>query len=132
MSHKPASRRLARLTLTVASLLAASAVLIPSAALAARFTAHVWFPRHNPVMNQKWPIKITAKHNGRKVHGSTRYQFYVGSSLVAHRKGISFYGVGHDTLKFPGAAVGHRLKLRVLVATKYGTVGFSRYVTTQK
>ena len=132
MSPRPASPRLAALMLTVAGLLAAGALLIPTAASAASFTAHVWFPRHNPVVNQKWPIKITAKKNGRKLHGSTRYQFYVSGALVAHRKGISFFGVGHDTLKFPGAAVGHTLKLRVLVATKYGTVGFSHNVTTQK
>jgi hypothetical protein len=126
--------RARRLSIALAVLVAAFALLIPSTASAASFGARVAFPKSNPVMNKPWNITIYAWKGHRELSGSTKYQFLLdGTPVTKTRKGITFHhGVGHDHLTFPGAAVGHTLTLRVLVTTSYGTLGFNHNVTTQK
>ena len=131
---EPTLRRLARRSgLAAAGAVATLAVALPTAASANGFTAHVHFPNHTPVMNKKWPITVTATKNGRKLNGKLKYQFLLGSTVEATRPGHRIrHGIAHDTLKFPPAAVGHKLTLRVLVITRYGTDRVSWTVTTRK
>ena len=85
---------------------------------AAAFKAKVHFPNHNPIVNKPWVITWTASKGRHKLSGSTKYQFFIGKNThtgpVSTQKGVKFRnGRGRDTLKFPGAAVGHQLTLRV-------------------
>ena len=135
MAHEPRlrSRLTRRASLAAAGLAAAGAVAVPSSASAASFTARVKFPNHTPVMNKKWPITVYASRGRQKLAGTISYEFLLGSTVEAKRKGVSFRnGVGHDTLVFPGAAVGHTITLRVVVKTRYGTRNVNWSVTTKK
>jgi hypothetical protein len=101
----------------------ALAMAVPAAASAAAFTARLTAPNHTPTANKQWPITVTVTRGGARLGGSVRYQFLFQGQVVANRAGHSFtHGVYHDTLLFPGAAVGRVLSLRVIVTTKYGTV----------
>ena len=129
--------RVRRVAVAVAGIVAAFALLIPSAASAAAFTAKVHFPNHNPTAGKNWVITWTATKGHRKLSGSTKYQFFVGknthTSPVSTQKGVKFRnGKGRDTLRFPGEAVGHQLTLRVLIVTKSGTVGVNWLLTTKQ
>lgn len=116
----------------VASASPPAVLAVPTAHAAVAFGARVIFPKGNPVANKKWHVTLQAWKGARKLHAKDRYEFLLGSSVVAHRPGVSFFGTGHDTLTFPGAAVGHELTLRVLITTKYGTRGFNHTVSTRK
>ncbi len=133
-SRSTTAHRIQRGVIAVLGLVAAFALILPGAASAASFGARVAFPKSNPVMNKPWRITIYAWKGHRELSGSTKYQFLLnGSPVTSTRKGISFRnGVGHDSLVFPGEAVGHTLTVRVLVTTSYGTQGFNHNVTTQK
>jgi hypothetical protein len=137
MSHSPVLRRYRRLTFAFAGVIAAVALALPSLAGAAAFKAKVHFPNHNPVVNKPWVITWTASKGRHKLSGSTKYQFFIGKNThtgpVSTQKGVKFRnGKGRDTLKFPGAAVGHQLTLRVLIITKAGTVGVNWLLTTKQ
>lgn len=122
-----------RTSLGVAGAVAALALALPGTALARGFTEHVRFPNHTPTMNRKWPITVTATRGRAKLSGTILYQFLYAGSVVGHRPGIRIRnGVAHDTLTFPGAAVGHRLTLRVVVRTRYGTDAVNWTVTTRR
>ena len=137
MSHSPVLRRHRRLTFVVAGVVAALALALPSVAGAAAFRAKVHFPNHNPIVNKPWVITWTASKGRHKLSGKTKYQFFVGKNThtgpVSTQKGVKFsHGRGRDTLRFPGAAVGHQLTLRVLIVTKAGTVGVNWLLTAKK
>jgi hypothetical protein len=126
-------RRVRRVSVAVTGLVVAFALILPSAAFAASFGARVVFPKSNPVMKKKWPLTIQAWKGSTKLSGSTKYQFYSQGTLESTQKGITLRnGTGHDTLVFPAEAVGHPLTLKVLVITKYGTLSFSRNLTTKR
>lgn len=113
------SRRCASLAIVGLAL----AIAVPASASAAAFTAHLTAPNHTPVANKQWPITVSATRGGVRLSGTVRYQFLFQGQVVGNRAGHSFtHGVYHDTLLFPGAAVGHVLSLRVIVTTTYGTV----------
>jgi hypothetical protein len=136
-SPSTAVRQVRRLSIAAAGLIAAFALLVPSVASAAAFSAKVHFPNHNPIANKPWVITWTANRGGQKLSGSSKYEFFVGSnasgSPVSTQKGVSFRnGKGRDTLKFPGEAVGHQLTLDVLISTKYGTVSIPWVLTTKQ
>jgi hypothetical protein len=126
-----------RLSIALASLAAAIALLIPSAASAAAFSAKVHFPNHNPIAGKNWVITWTATKGRTKLSGSDSYQFFIGNtssgSPVRTEPGVSFRnGAGRDMLKFPGEAVGHQLTLVVVIKTSAGTVKVPWLLTTKQ
>lgn len=132
--HRTSSPTVRRIAVALAGIAAACALIVPSAASAAAFTLKVKFPNHTPIANKKWPISWTATKGSRKLSGRSEYQFYFGNTLEGGtQKGVRFSGGrGHDTLVFPGDAVGHPLKLRVMVITRYGTASAWWTVTTKQ
>ena len=121
MSHSPVPRRYARFALALAGVIAALAVLIPSSALASGFTAHVRFPNHYPIAGKPWRITITATRGRQKLNGTIKYVFITPVGPMTRKSSVRIkHGVAHDSLKFPGEAVGHKLGLNVVIKTKYG------------
>jgi hypothetical protein len=123
-----------RLQRSSSLLLVAFALLLalPAAAPAATFTARLTAPNHQPTANKRWPIIVTARRGGTPLSGSVRYQFLFQSQVVASRPGHRFSnGVFHDTLLFPGGAIGKNLSLHVIVSTKYGTVVLPWWIKTR-
>jgi hypothetical protein len=121
-----------RLALVLAPLVVACALIVPASASARgitvratshAFTLRVHFPNRTPIAHRKWWITWTATKNGRRLSGKSEYQFYFGNTLEdGTQKGVRFsHGHGRDWLRFPGAAVGHPLKMRVMIVTRYGT-----------
>jgi hypothetical protein len=129
--------RVRRVSIALAGLVAAVALLVPSAASAAAFTAKVHFPNHNPIAGKVWVITWTATKGRTKLSGSDSYQFFIGNttsgSPVETEPGVSFKnGTGRDTLTFPGKAVGHQLTLVVVIKTSAGTVKVPWVLTTKQ
>jgi hypothetical protein len=137
MSPASTVLRVRRISIALAGLAAAVALLIPSAASAAAFSAKVHFPNHNPIAGKTWVITWTATKGRTKLSGSDSYEFFIGNtssgSPVRTAAGVSFRnGKGRDTLKFPGAAVGHQLTLVVVIKTSAGTVKVPWLLTTKQ
>jgi hypothetical protein len=131
------AHRVRRASIGLAGLVAAFALLIPSVASAAAFSAKVHFPNHNPIAGKTWVITWTATKGRSKLSGSDSYQFFIGEttsgSPVRTEPGVSFKnGKGRDTLKFPGEAVGHQLTLVVVIKTSAGTVKVQWLLTTKQ
>jgi len=122
-SHRRAALVMAGLVLALAA---------PAAASAAAFSAKLTAPNHTPTANKKWPITVTVTRGQTKLSGSVRYQFLFQGQVEASRPGHAFSrGVYHDTLLFPGEAIGHVLSLHVIVTTKYGTVALPWWIKTR-
>ena len=129
--------RVRRVSIALAGLVAAVALLVPSTASAAAFSAKVHFPNHNPIAGKTWVITWTATKGRTKLSGSDSYEFFIGNttagSPVRTEPGVSFRnGTGRDTLKFPAEAVGHQLTLVVVIKTSAGTVKVPWVLTTKK
>jgi hypothetical protein len=129
--------RVRRVSVALAGLVAALALLGPNAASAAAFSAKVHFPNHNPVAGKAWVITWTATKGATKLSGSDSYEFFVGKttsgSPVRTEPGVSFKdGKGRDTFKFPAEAVGHQLTLVVVIKTSVGTVKVPWLLTTKQ
>lgn len=136
-SPSTTARRVRRASIALVGLVVALTLIIPSAASAAAFTAKVHFPNHNPIAGKNWVITWTAIKGRTKLSGSDSYQFFIGRSTsgspVRTEPGVSFKnGKGRDTLKFPGAAVGHQLTLVVVIKTSAGTVKVPWLLTTKQ
>jgi hypothetical protein len=115
------------------ALVLAAALALPASALAGGFTAHLKAPNHKPVANKKWPITVTATRGSAKLAGTVSYRFLSFGTIVHTAKGGSFkHGVFHDTLVWPGEAVGHPLSLQVVVRTRYGTDYLPWWIQVQK
>jgi hypothetical protein len=130
-------RHVRRVSIALAGLVAAIALLLPGAASAAAVSAKVHFPNHNPIAGKTWVITWTATKGRTKLSGSDSYQFFIGKttsgSPVRTEPGVSFKnGKGRDTLKFPGEAVGHQLTLVVVIKTSAGTVKVPWLLTTKQ
>ncbi len=113
-------------------LLIGAALIVPAAASAAAFSAHLRAPNHTPTASKPWPITVTVTRGDSMLSGSVRYEYLYDGSVVSHQPGHSFSGgVYRDTLDFPREAVGYPLTLRVIVTTRYGTVDLDWAVTTR-
>jgi hypothetical protein len=137
LSPSTVARRVSRASIALAGLVVALALIVPSAASAAAFTAKVHFPNHNPTAGKTWVITWTATKGRTKLSGSDSYQFFIGKSTsgspVRTEPGVSFKnGKGRDTFKFPGEAVGHQLTLVVVIKTSAGTVKVPWLLTTKQ
>lgn len=131
------TRGVRRASIALAGLIATVALLIPSAASAAAFTAKVHFPNHNPIAGKTWVITWTATKGRTKLSGSDSYEFYVGKNSsgppLRTEPGVSFKsGKGRDTFKFPAEAIGHQLTLVVVIKTSAGTVKVPWLLTTKQ
>ena len=110
-----------RLLLALIGVIAAVAVLAPSA-LASGFTLHVKFPNHTPTVNKAWRITITANRGRQKLSGTIKYVFVTPVGNMTRNATVKVkHGVAHDSIKFPGESAGHRLPMKVVVSTRYGT-----------
>ena len=132
-----AVHRVRRVSIALAGLVAALALLVHSAASAAAFSAKVHFPNHNPIAGKVWVITWTATKGRTKLNGSDSYEFFQGNttsgSPVKTEPGVAFKnGKGRDTLTFPGLAVGHQLTLVVVIKTSAGTVKVPWVLTTKQ
>ena len=56
LSSSPIARRVSRASIALVGLAVALALIVPSAASAAAFTAKVHFPNHNPIAGKNWVI----------------------------------------------------------------------------
>jgi hypothetical protein len=75
---------------------------------------------HDPKINAKWPLEVSATLNGKPAHASAEYQFLFGNTVVSTqypRSNKHFTFVGHfsDTLVFPPDAAGEPLTLQVVI-----------------
>lgn len=131
-----------RLALVLAPLAAACVLMVPASASARGFTVRatshaftlrVHFPNHSPVAHRKWWISWTATKGSHKLSGKSEYQFYFNDTLEGGtQKGVRFsHGHGRDWLRFPGEAVGHPLKMRVMIVTRYGTASAWWHITVK-
>ncbi|MGO9961038.1 MAG: hypothetical protein ACLP50_34530 [Solirubrobacteraceae bacterium] len=103
------------------SLIVAGTLIVPSAALAGGFTAHLSVPTHTPKVG-KMPLTVIATRGRQKLSGTVSYQFLFDGTVVSHQPGGPFHnGVYHDTMVWPGRAIGHTITLQVVVTTRYGT-----------
>jgi hypothetical protein len=137
LSPSTVARRVSRASVALVGLALALALIVPSAASAAAFSAKVHFPNHNPIAGKTWVITWTATKGRTKLSGSDSYQFFVGNttsgSPVSTQPGVSFRnGKGRDTFKFPAEAVGHQLTLVVVIKTSAGTVKVPWLLTTKQ
>ena len=120
-------------TRAIPMIVAVVALALPAVALAGGFTAQLFAPSHHPVANTRWHITVTATRGGRKLSGTVNYQYLSNGVVVARRSGGPFkHGVYHDTLTWPGAAIGHPLTFRVVVATRYGTDYLNWFVEVRR
>ena len=132
MSHSQVPRRSSRFGLALVGVLAALAVLAPSA-FASGFSLHVKFPNHYPVVNKPWRITITATKGRKKLNGTIKYVFVTPIGDQTRKATVKVrHGVAHDSLKFPGDAATHRLPMKVVVKTNYGTDTVNWWVQPRK
>jgi hypothetical protein len=80
---------------------------------------------HHPVVNKRWTYSVTVTSaRGRRLSGTETTHYLYGSTVVGTEKPINVRfknGYYHDTIEFPGAAVGHPLRVWVVVKTRYGS-----------
>jgi hypothetical protein len=137
LSPSTVVHRVRRVSIALAGLVAGLALILPSAASAAAFTAKVHFPNHNPIAGKTWVITWTATKGRTKLSGSDSYEFFEGKTSsgppLRTEPGVSFKnGKGRDTFNFPAEAVGHQLTLVVVIKTSAGTVKVPWLLTTKQ
>ncbi|MGA2470105.1 MAG: hypothetical protein ABSG64_05390 [Solirubrobacteraceae bacterium] len=89
---------------------------------------------HNPKLNVKMPISVTATLHGKPAHASAKYEFLfsgavVSTQYVSHNKHFTFTGHYADTLIFPSQALGEPLTLRVVINSDGHTVNLNWAIT---
>jgi hypothetical protein len=75
---------------------------------------------HNPKINAKWPLEVSATLHGKPARASAEYQFLLGFTVVSTqypRSNKHFMFVGHfsDNLVFPPDSKGEPLTLQVVI-----------------
>lgn len=116
-------RRAGAVTLLGPALALALMLTLPGSALAAGFKVTPHIANHTPIVNRKWPLRLTITRGRTKLSGSVRYEFMFDGSVVSHQPGHKFsHGVYRDTMIFPPNSLGEPLTLRILVTVpRYGT-----------
>jgi len=80
---------------------------------------------HHPIVNKNWTYSVTVTSGrGQKLSGTETTHYLFGSTMVGTEKPVNVRfknGYYHDALKFPAAAVGHPLRVWVVVRTKDGS-----------
>jgi hypothetical protein len=90
---------------------------------------------HNPKVNVKWPITVTATLSGKPAHATAFYEFLFGGNVVStqyvsNNKHFSFTGHYSDKLLFPPDSVGEPLTLRVVIRAAGHTVNLNWSITS--
>jgi hypothetical protein len=86
------------------------------------FTAKLRTSGHAPTARSYWPISLRVTRGSIKLNGNVDYEFFSDGQLVSRRHGHVFTeGAFNDRLCFPPLAIGHPLKLGIVVTTRYGT-----------
>lgn len=99
---------------TVTSSTASSAGVASAQADGVTATLHAG-TRH-PTVERPWPIHFEVTRGGRRVEASVRYEYLLGSQVVARRSHYVFRGRFSDVFKWPPAAVGYPLTFRAVIA----------------
>jgi hypothetical protein len=108
-----------------------STVKATSGPLSATLTAST----HNPKINVKMPISVTATLKGKPAHASAFYNFLFGGTVVSTQyvtgnKHFTFTGHYSDTLDFPGQSLGQPLTLDVVIRSDGHTVNLHWAITS--
>jgi hypothetical protein len=77
---------------------------------------------HHPRVQRPWPIRFTVTSGGRPARASVRYEYLLGSQVVAHRSHYTFTGHFADVFKWPAAAVGYPLTFRAVIVSDGATI----------
>lgn len=91
---------------------------------------------HHPIVNKKWKYSVTVRSaRGKKLSGTETTHYLYGSTVVGTEKPVNVRfknGYYHDTLKFPAAAVGHQLRVWVVVRTKDGSGSAAWWIVVRR
>jgi len=75
---------------------------------------------HDPKINAKWPLEVSATLDGKPAHAGAEYQFLFGFTVVSTQyprsnKRFTFTGHFSDNLVFPPDAKGEPLTLQIVI-----------------
>jgi len=88
---------------------------------------------HAPTANTNWTYSITVTDaRGQKLSGTETTQYLYNGVVVGTEKPVNVRfknGYYHDTIEFPGAAVGHQLSVWVVVKTRDGSGSAAWWIT---
>jgi hypothetical protein len=92
---------------------------------------------HDPKVNAKWPLKVTATLRGKPARASAVYQFLFAGQVVStqyplYKKHFMFTGSFSDTLVFPPDSEGEPLTLQVVIGSGSTTVALDWSITPKK
>ena len=116
---------------------AMTVTLLPTAAFATTpIRVTIRAQNHHPTVNKKWTYSVTVNSaRGQKLSGTETTHYLYGSTMVGTEKptNVRFKnGYYHDALKFPAAAVGHTLRVWVVVRTKDGSGSAAWWIVVVK
>jgi len=130
---KKGMRRTARLRAALIALATVALLAVPTAAVAGGSFTAKFSANHTPIAGSYWYVAMTVNKGNAKLNGSVNYEFLSGGQVVSHQKGHAFKGgIFKDRLCFPALAVGHPLKLGIVVTTRYGAKTLYWAVTTKQ
>lgn len=92
---------------------------------------------HDPKVDAKWPLKVTAALSGKPAHASAAYQFLFAGQVVStqyprYKKHFMFSGNFSDTLVFPPDSTGEPLTLQVVVRSGSNAVELDWSITSKQ
>jgi hypothetical protein len=117
--------------------IALSATILPTPALGnspIRVTLRA--QNHHPVAGKRWTYSVTVTTaSGRKLSGTETTYYLFGSTVVGHENPINVRftnGYYHDALIFPAKAMGHPLRVWVVIHTKAGSGSAAWWIVVVK
>jgi hypothetical protein len=89
---------------------------------------------HDPKINAKWPLEVSATLKGKPAHAGAEYQFLFASTVVSTQyvrgnKHFTFLGQFADKLVFPPDSKGEALTLQVVITDASHTVKLDWAIT---
>jgi hypothetical protein len=117
--------------------LAVTATLLPTAAFAkSSIRVTIRAQNHHPIVKRKWTYSVTVTSaRGQKMSGTETTHYLYGSTVVGTERPVNVRfknGYYHDTLIFPAAAVGHPLRVWVVVRTRDGSGSAAWWIVVVK
>jgi len=114
-----------------------TALLIPTTASAkSSIRVSIKGQNHHPVVNRRWTYSVTVRSaSGQKLSGTETTHYLYNGVVVGTEKPVNVRfknGYYHDTIEFPGAAVGHQLSVWVVVNTRDGSGSAAWWITVVK
>jgi hypothetical protein len=139
-SRRPATHRLPLMVATLVVLMAGIAVtatILPTNALGSgsiRVTMKA--QNHHPIAGRRWPYSVTVRSaSGQKLSGTETTHYLFGSTVVGTEKPVNVRfrnGYYRDALIFPTRAIGHRLRVWVVIKTKAGSGSAAWWIVVVK